>query len=122
MAMSSFSVPAMVSSLVSCTRERCARIMSSDTSSSTRLAAIWNAGNVMPRYWKIHLPINANTSSTAAATRHASRAILMRCSGVSRAVIARKAGMLAIGSTITNIELNAMKVKARRLMARKVEG
>ena len=39
-AMSAFSAPAEVSSLVSCTRERWARSMSSATSSRTMLAAI----------------------------------------------------------------------------------
>ena len=56
MAMSVFSAPAAVSSEVSCTRERCARNMSSATSSRTMLAAIWKAGMVMPRNLKIHLP------------------------------------------------------------------
>ena len=55
-AMSVFATPAAVSSEVSCTRERCARNMSSATSSSTMLAASWKAGIVMPRNLNIHFP------------------------------------------------------------------
>ena len=52
----------------------------------------------------------ANASSTPAATQQASRAILMRCSGVSVGVIARNAGTVASGSTITKSELAASRM------------
>ncbi len=86
---------------------------------STMLAAIWNAGMVMPRSLKIHLPASANTINTPALTQQASRAILMRCSGVSVGVIARNAGTVARGSIITNSELAASSIYSIRVIPNK---
>jgi hypothetical protein len=89
------------------------------TSSSTRLAASWKAGMVMPRNLKIHFPAEAKTTNTPAVTRQAIRAILIRCSGVSWGVMARKASTVATGSTITNNELAAKRMYSGRFMPRR---
>ncbi len=81
------------------------------------LAAIWKAGMVMPRYLKIHLPAAENPMRTPAVIQQAKRAILMRCSGESVGVIARKAGTVASGSTMTKSELEARKMYSSRLIA-----
>ena len=109
-AMSVFSMPALVSSWVSMTRERWARNMSSATSSSTTLAAIWKAGMVIPMTLKINCPATEKASRTPAVTQQASPAIRIRCSGVSFGVMVRNAGTVASGSTITNSEPTASRM------------
>lgn len=74
------------------------------------LAAILKAGIVMPKILKRLAPANANTVSTIAVVRHATRAVRNRCSGVSPGVIARNVGAVASGSTITNSELSANRM------------
>ena len=69
----------------------------------------------MPRKRKINFPVRAKSSSTAAVTQHASRAVLTRCSGLSLGVMARNAGTVAIGSTMTKSELVASRTYSRRL-------
>src|SRR6266404_3313693 len=69
---------------------------------------------VIPRYLKIHLPATAKASSTPAATQQASRAMRMRCAGVSVGVIARNAGIVANGSMMTNRELAASRMYSGR--------
>jgi len=71
---------------------------------------------VMPRNLKIHLPATANTISTPAMTQHAIRAILIRCCSVSVGVMARNAGTVANGSTMTNRELAARKIYSGNLI------
>src|SRR5437899_13111728 len=71
---------------------------------------------VIPRYLKIHLPADAKPINTPAVTRQASRAILVRCSGVSVGVMARKAGTVATGSMITRSELEARKMYSARFI------
>jgi hypothetical protein len=56
------------------------------------LAAIWNAGKVIPRIPKSQLPRSEKPTSTPAITQHANLAIRMRSAGESCAVIARKTG------------------------------
>src|SRR5215471_18988687 len=68
----------------------------------------------MPRNLKTHFPANENTSSTPAAIQQASPAMWARCCGVSVGVMARNAGMTAMGSIITNSELKANKVYSIR--------
>src|SRR5438552_8404896 len=83
--------------------------MSSATSNKTMLAANWKAGMVMPRNLKIHLPATAKTINTPAITQQARPAMRTRCSGVSVGVMARKAGTVASGSTMTKSELAARR-------------
>ena len=85
------------------------------------LAASWKAGIVMPRNLKTHFPAMAKASNTPAATQQASRAILIRCSGVSVGVMARNAGTAASGSTITKSELAASRMYLARLMSNRVQ-
>src|ERR1041384_4341375 len=70
---------------------------------------------VMPKTLKINCPATANTSSTPAITQQASRAVRMRSCGVSVGVIARNAGTVASGSTMTKSELAASRMYSSRL-------
>ena len=69
---------------------------------------------VMPMTLNTSVPAMENNSSTPAATQQASRAMRVRCSVVSLGVIARNAGTVASGSTITNSELAASKMYSGR--------
>src|SRR5436190_1018528 len=75
---------------------------------------------VIPRNLKIHLPATANPINTPAVTQHATRAIRIRSAGVSVGVIARKAGTVAKGSTMTKRELVASRMYSGRFTARSV--
>ena len=85
--------------------------------SNNTLPAIWKAGKVMPSSRKIHWPDRANRMRTPAATRQARRAMRSRDDTESRGVMAINAGIVAIGSTITNSELSANKQYATRFMS-----
>src|SRR6266404_3972507 len=91
--------------------------MSTATSNRTMLAASWKAGMVMPRNLKIHLPAAAKMMSTPAMTQQARRAMRIRSWGVSEGVMARKAGTVASGSTITKRELVANKIYSGRVIS-----
>src|ERR1039458_5627969 len=91
--------------------------MSSAMRSNNTLPAIWKAGKVMPSSRKIHWPDRANRMSTPAVTRQARRAMRSRDATESRDVMAINAGIVAIGSTITNSELSAKKQYATRFMS-----
>src|ERR1043166_5210524 len=112
MAISVFFMPASVSSSVSRTRERSARNMSSATSNSTMLPAIWNAGKVMPRTRKIKSPARANVTRMPALTKQASCAIFVRCCGVSLGVMARKAGTTPSGSMMAKSDVVARRMNS----------
>jgi len=71
---------------------------------------------VMPMTLKINWPVSANASRMPAATVQASRAVCRRCSGESVGVIAKKAGTVASGSTITNSDPNANNMYSEKLM------
>ena len=60
--------------------------------------------------------------STPAITQQASRAVWIRCSCDSFGVMAKKAGTVAIGSTMTKSELIARKVYSNKLMRRRGPG
>jgi hypothetical protein len=62
------------------------------------------------------LAVVAQTTKTPPATPQANHIILIRLAGESLGVIARKAGRTAIGSTITNNELNASRMYSCSLM------
>src|SRR5438034_318475 len=70
----------------------------------------------MPRNLKIHCPAAAKTIRTPAMTQQARRAMRIRCSGVSAGVMARKAGTVANGSTMTKRELAASSVYSVRVI------
>ena len=68
----------------------------------------------MPKILNIIMPAAAKHNSTAAVVQQATLAVRSRSSGVSVGVIARNAGAVATGSTITNSELAASKVYSVR--------
>ena len=76
----------------------------------------------MPKNLKMSFPDVAKINKMIAATRQATRAMRMRCGGVSFGVIARNAGTVAIGSIITNSELTASRMYSGRLMPCKTSG
>src|SRR4030095_8416025 len=81
--------------------------MSKATSSSTSAPATCTAASVIPSRENNHRPARANPLRIRTATRQAVRAIRNRWGSVYRDVMARKAGTVAMGSTITKRELNA---------------
>lgn len=70
---------------------------------------------VIPRILNTVEPATENTSNTAAVVPQATLAVRNRCSGVSLGVMARKAGAVASGSTITNNELPASRMYSLKL-------
>jgi hypothetical protein len=100
MAMSSLAIPSWVSSAVSWSGERLALSMSRAERRRISPPAIWKAGRVIPKSRKILGPMAAKEVITVAQVKQAVRAIRRLASGESRAVMARKAGMAAKGSTI----------------------
>src|SRR5512146_1535614 len=81
--------------------------MSSDTNNKTSAPATWTAGSVMPSSENSDWPTRANPIKIPIITTQAVRAIRSRWFRVSLAVMARKAGTVAMGSTITKSELKA---------------
>ena len=79
------------------------------------LPAISNAASVIPRNLKIELPATANNNSTAVMVMQAIRAIWNRSPGVLSTVMARNAGAVAKGSTMTNRELAANKLYSAKV-------
>ena len=86
------------------------------------LPAIWKAGKVIPSTLKIVFPAKAKSISTPVATRQANRAMRSCSLGVLRVVMAMKAGTVAMGSTITNSELNVSTVYSVSLIFAVVSG
>jgi len=72
---------------------------------------------VIPKRRKIAKPVSAKNRRMPAATQQANRAMRIRSSGVFVAVIARKAGMVPIESTMTNNDEKASRLYAPRFMA-----
>src|SRR5258707_5437306 len=72
----------------------------------------------MPSSLKMAVPAIANTRRTAVIVAQARRAIWNRCAGVLSTVMARNAGAVAIGSTITNNELTARELYSATVMKR----
>ncbi|MEI9963094.1 MAG: hypothetical protein WDM76_18870 [Limisphaerales bacterium] len=66
-------------------------------------------------------PATENASSTTATVQQAIRAVRKRCSAVSVGVMARKAGAVASGSTITKSELPASKMYSDKLTSLELE-
>src|SRR5689334_2912645 len=106
-AMSSFAAPSAVSAAVSSTGDRCALSISNATSNRTSAPATCTAASVMPSSENNHWPASAKPPKIAKATRQATRAMRSRWMSVQREVIARKAGTVAMGSTMTKRELKA---------------
>lgn len=79
------------------------------------LAASWKAGMVMLSSLKISFPAMANARRMPAITQQANRAVRLRCCGLSLGVMAMKAGMVAIGSTITKSDVAASRMYSARL-------
>src|SRR5689334_21384809 len=106
-AMSSFAAPSAVSAAVSSTGDRCALSISNATSNRTSAPATCTAASVMPSSENNHWPASAKPPKIAKATRQATRAMRSRWMSVQREVMARKAGTVARGSTMTKRELKA---------------
>jgi hypothetical protein len=70
--------------------------------------AILNAGNVIPKTLKTRLPVSANEVSTTKQVNAARRAAWRREGWSSSAVMVRKAGITAKGSTRKKIEVKAI--------------
>ena len=103
MATSAFSMPSCSSSGVERVRDFCACIMSSATRNRSTPPAILKAPSVMPKKRKMSVPAAANTVSVMPEVMAARRAVAFFCAGVSFAVIARKIGSTASGSTTKKI-------------------
>ena len=70
----------------------------------------------MPKALNIQRPPSENTSSTQKVTHEAMRAMRMRSSALFLSVMAKKAGTVAMGSTITNKEAAESRVKSSKLI------
>jgi hypothetical protein len=70
-----------------------------------------NAGSVMPKTRKIPSPANANVPSTIKVVNAPLRAVRFRRAESEPAVMARKVGSAANGSTRKKIELSASSEK-----------
>ena len=74
----------------------------------------------MPKILKMNVHASENASSTTATVEQASPAVRSLCSRVSVTVIARKAGAVASGSTITNNELIASRMYSDNVTLRQL--
>src|SRR5262245_4299184 len=90
--------------------------MSRATRSRTSAPATWMAGSVIPKSEKSHWPTSANPARMPTATKQATLAILSRWVMLLCAVMARNAGTVAMGSTMTKRELNARTPYSNRVM------
>ena len=79
------------------------------------LPAILNEESVIPNSRKIRSPTTAKKIRMAVATQQAKAAMRARCCGESFGVMARKAGMSAIGSMMTKRELPARRTYSSKL-------
>src|SRR5260221_11395574 len=70
----------------------------------------------MPITLKMKFPPAANSTSTPAATQQASRAMCSRSGGVLSGVMAMNAGITAIGSVITKIEVTVSEAYSPKVM------
>ena len=81
--------------------------MSSAAGSRTTAPATCTAGSGIHNSEKSKWLTSANPARMPTTTKHAVRAMRSRCSRLSLAVMVRKAGTVAMGSTITKGEPNA---------------
>src|SRR5262245_13913773 len=105
-------MPSAVSIGVSRCWLRRACTMSSAFKPMSTPPATLNAPMVIPKILKIMLPPKANAVSVMAQVHAPPRASTRRCCGESRAVIARKVGMTANGSTMKKTDV---KIRSRSI-------